>query len=90
MIVQLQPVDGRKSFYGKAYVEEYSDRTKVLYSYNTPVAAYKNGILYRLWEGYSATTMRHVKAFTEFLGIGFRGKNQWDGMEVSPIRDILF
>lgn len=61
---ELSPVDGRKSFYGKAFVMIDSRGTETLYSYGTPVIRrYKDGKLKRLWTGYSATTGRHIKAF---------------------------
>ena len=55
--------DARKSFYGKALVEEDGD-TLTLYSYLTPVAKIVNGQYVSLgYEGYSQTTNRHIKEF---------------------------
>lgn len=55
--------DSRKSFYGKALVEEDGD-TLTLYSYLTPVAKITNGKYISLgYEGYSQTTSRHIKEF---------------------------
>lgn len=55
--------DARKSFYGKALVEENGD-TLTLYSYLTPVAKIVNGQYVSLgYEGYSQTTSRHIKEF---------------------------
>lgn len=34
---ELQPTNGRKSFYGKALVERKENGSEVLYSYNTPI-----------------------------------------------------
>lgn len=63
-IRELKPNDNHKSFYGKAYVQMDDDGTETLYSYNTPVIRRaKNGNLTRLWNGYSATTQRHIVAF---------------------------
>lgn len=76
MKYELKPVDGRKSFYGKAVVEISSDGTETLYSYQTPVMRRKGSELTRLWSGYSTTTGRHVAAF---CGIK---KADWDKMEV--------
>ena len=74
---ELDPVDGRKSFYGKAVVKVMDDGTEVLRSYETDVIMRKpDGTLVRLWGGWSATTGRHVFAF---CGIN---KKQWDKMEV--------
>ena len=73
---ELVPVDGRKSFYNKAIVR-FEKKGEVLYSYHTPVMVRRpSGKLERLWNGWSATTGRHVKAF---CGIS---KKEWDKMEV--------
>ena len=64
MLVELKPKDSHKSFYGKALVELKEDGSRVLYSYNTPIIIMHNdGSLKRLWDGWSATTGRHVAAF---------------------------
>lgn len=34
-----------------------------LYSYDTLVCCYKDGKIMRKWDGYSATTMRHISLF---------------------------
>lgn len=76
---ELSPVDGRKSFYGKAIVR-INEKGEILYSYNTPVMARRlDGKLERLWSGWSATTGRHVKAF---CGIS---KKEWDKMEITSL-----
>lgn len=60
----LRPVDGRKSFYGKAVVMVGNDGSETLYSYNTAIIKrLKDGTLEKLWGGWSATTGRHIKAF---------------------------
>jgi len=59
----LVPTDGRASFYGKAKVIKDDDsKDEKLYSYNTLVAELKDGkpIVY---DTYSATTLRHIKAW---------------------------
>ena len=75
---KLEPdFDGRKSFYGKAYVDDRGN-IKVLYSYETPVAMIKDGEVvlgkatnrgypYSVWK-YSPTTIRHVKEFLKQNG----------------------
>lgn len=61
---ELTPTDGRKSFYGKAVVEIAADGTETLYSYNTPIIKrLVSGELVKLWDGWSATTGRHINAF---------------------------
>ena len=61
---ELIPNDGRKSFYGKAVVEMADDGSETLYSYGTPIVKKTAaGELVKLWDGWSATTGRHIKAF---------------------------
>lgn len=61
---ELIPNDGRKSFYGKAVVEVADDGSETLYSYGAPIVKKTAaGELVRLWDGWSATTGRHIKAF---------------------------
>lgn len=61
---ELIPNDGRKSFYGKAVVEVADDGSETLYSYGTPIVKKTaNGELVKLWDGWSATTGRHINAF---------------------------
>lgn len=72
---ELTPNNGRKSFYGKAVVEIAADGSETLYSYNTPIIKRSsNGDLVKLWDGWTATTGRHIKAFcglskAEFLAL---------------------
>ena len=63
---ELYPTDGRKSFYGKAYTITSDNGDEVLYSYNTAIIKKaKSGELFKLWNGWTATTGRHIKAFCE-------------------------
>lgn len=80
--VELRPVDGRKSFYGKAVAIERDNGDIELISYNTIVARIRNGKFERLWSGYSATTMRHINSFINTFGINGGGKAWWDSLEV--------
>ena len=72
--------DTRKSFYGKAVVEEQEDdiaRTLHLLSYNTFVANivyYKqnNRVVYEYFGKYSQTTTRHQKEFFRQNGLSER------------------
>lgn len=78
----LIPNDNHKSFYGKAVVREF-EHGSVLESYGTPVVAVdKSGKVHRLWDGYSATTMRHVNAFMADMKILQGGKTWWDQLQV--------
>ena len=61
---ELIPTDGRKSFYGKAIVIIDAAGTETLYSYNTPIIKRTvSGELVKLWDGWTSTTGRHIKAF---------------------------
>lgn len=81
-MLELSPVDGRRSFYGKAKIMKYENKMFLL-SYETIVACVdKNGKFVRLWGGYSQTTMRHVNSFLKYCGINGGGKKWWDKQEV--------
>lgn len=78
---ELQPIDGRKSFYNKAKVTELDNGDIELTSYTTTVARIHNGKFERLWNGYSVTTMRHINAFLYVYGIQGGGKVWWENLE---------
>lgn len=61
---KLIPTDERKSFYGKAVVVVEDNGTETLYSYGTPIVKrLVSGELVKMWDGWTATTGRHIKAF---------------------------
>lgn len=61
---ELIPTDGRKSFYGKAVVMVEDNGTETLYSYGTPIVKrLASGELVKLWDGWTATTGRHIQSF---------------------------
>ena len=61
---ELIPINGRKSFGGKAIVEVLSNGDKILRSYGTPVMRkVADGTLHRLYYGWSMTTGNHIKSF---------------------------
>lgn len=61
---ELIPTDGRKSFYGKAVVVVEDNGTETLYSYGTPIVKRLiSGELVKMWDGWTATTGRHIKSF---------------------------
>ena len=63
-IYELKPTTNQKSFYGKAQVIVSSDGTQFLKSYETIVLKRKpDGELVRSWDGWSATTGKHIAAF---------------------------
>lgn len=74
-VYELKPVTRQKSFYGKANVIVLDDGTQLLKSYETIVLKRKpNGALVRTWQGWSATTGKHIAAFAginkkEFLSL---------------------
>lgn len=83
-IYELTPgkYDNRKSFYGKAKVIEKDGET-LLQSYDTIVCKVdKNGAFVRLWNGYSATTMRHINTFVNMFNISNGGKKWWEALPV--------
>lgn len=68
----LMPHDGRKSFYGKAVVRREVDGSETLYSYGTPIVRRTaEGELVKLWDGWSATTGRHIAAFCGLNKAGY-------------------
>jgi hypothetical protein len=74
--------NGGKSFYGKAriaHVESKSGRIyEILISYNTAVCMLDSaGRFVRLWNGYSATTMKHIGAFMDCFKLRNIGKHEW-------------
>lgn len=81
-VFELTPINGRKSFYGKAKVIERDNGDIELMSYNTIVARIRNGNFERLWGGYSNTTITHINAFCDVYGFGNGGKAWWDSLEV--------
>ena len=60
---ELVPNDSHKSFYRKAWIIECANGVEALQSYDTIVAVRVNGRIYRTWEGWSATTGRHIAAW---------------------------
>ena len=82
-VFDLRPIDGRKSFYGKAQVIR-ANGWIYLRSYDTLVCAIDDsGKFIRLWWSYSATTMRHVNAFIKLFGIPGGGKAWWISLPIN-------
>ena len=73
-ITELTPIfDSAKSFYRKAFVSYDMDNyTWILHSYETPVCSIEyrryGWKFRRIWNGYSATTMRHINEFVKQFG----------------------
>ena len=67
----LMPVDNRKSFYNKCYVETVGNFA-TLYSYNTKIVTYNTetkDVIKHSAYNYSATTKRHQRAFAAYYNI---------------------
>lgn len=63
-IYELTPTTGQASFCGKAKVVVEEDGTETLYSYDTPIIKrLPDGTLVRLYDDYTMTTGKHIKAF---------------------------
>lgn len=77
---ELIPNDGRKSFYGKATVIIDDSGNETLYSYGTPIIKRSlDGILSPIWDGWTSTTGRHIKAFCGLNKAGFM--ELWKGVK---------
>ena len=53
----------------------------ILQSYYTKVAIFRNGEFFKIWGGFSVTTLKHINAFREFLGLDTINKRTWIEME---------
>ena len=77
-IYNLDTYGDKKSFYGKAKVVEDLDEDIIyLKSYSTLVCKIEGGIFFKLWDGYSDTTMRHIRAFLKEFDIPLPGTKKW-------------
>ena len=81
IVMELRPNGRQKSFYGKAQII-ICDNWTALKSYDTFVCRVVNGKLEKLWDGYSATTMRHINDFLDAMGIQGGGKNWWCNLPI--------
>ena len=78
--------DRKKSFYHKARVTVDNSGNKVLTSYTTAVCYIdKDNRFHRLWDNYSATTMRHINEFICQEGIEGGGKDWWCRLPVEKL-----
>lgn len=74
----LIPTNSQRSYYGKARVAVDAGQ-ETLYSYNTAIIRRDaSGALVRLWDGWTATTGKHIRSFcglskAEFLALPFAG-----------------
>lgn len=80
-IYELKPTpeQNQKSFYNKAMIKVNEDESKSLWSYNTLIMTRDiDGNCIRLWDGWSQTTDKHIKAFSglnkkQFLNLSMEG-----------------
>ena len=63
----------------------FSNGARILQSYDTLVIAEKNGKLYRLWDGYSRTTQKHI---AEFVG-SFVSKSELKKLETISLARLV-
>lgn len=86
-VYDLSPrYDSRKSFYGKARVEELKDGTQILWSYSTPVCMIKDGKVTLLYGwATSQTTLRHVRDFLKQNG--FEAGSKASLGKMYPVKD---
>ena len=61
----------------------------LVFSYNTKVldifVDHGNILQRRLWDGWSATTQRHINKALAFLGLSPISKKDWDKMDVESL-----
>lgn len=70
IITELSPVNGRKSFYGKAkLMYNPENRAHYLRSYNTTMAGYVDGKMHRYSDERSMTTSTHLASFFDACGV---------------------
>lgn len=79
-------VSNRYSFYNRAFIIELPNGVRLLKSYDTIVCGVNTrGHFFRLWNGWSATTARHIDAFKRtFVGGYGIGKKSWQEMPINP------
>ena len=82
---ELPTMTSQKSYYGKAKIC-LNGTNVLLLSYNTFVAKItKEGEFVRLWDGYSATTQKHINSFRMYHGMERISKKEWENMEVGAM-----
>lgn len=82
IVTEMRPLNRQKSYYGKAKIIFNGGKT-VLQSYNTMVCEIDgNGKFKKLWDGYSATTQKHIINFCKMYGVPCGGKSWWESLPV--------
>ena len=87
---ELKPVNRQKSFYGKAVERVAGNGDCVLRSYSTDVCGIIGGEFVRFWDGWSATTAKHIDAFRVIHGLPGICKKDWLALPVSRFSWVEF
>ena len=62
-----------------------------IFSYNTHIATIKDGVLYKHWHDWSASTMRHLNDILYELGYMWRfNKSEWLELAYTPFDRVVF
>ena len=72
----------------KATWYESENGDKILRSYYTDVLRLSNGRAYKMWEGYSVTTMNHINKFLSMNGCRGMNKYEWVMLKVGEGKDV--
>lgn len=87
--VKTRKLQGEKELNDAGFRATVAERcgAKILTSYYTEVAMLKDGQLIKLWDGWSATTAKHIKKFCEKYGVRNPSKYDWIMTDVGdPIK----
>lgn len=89
-VYELKP-ESQKSFYGKATVFQIGNRA-LLKSYDTEVCEINTatGDFVRYWDGFSATTHKHINAFRAAFGLDRMTGKEWRGLPVARFEWVKF
>ena len=85
------PAINQKSYYGKAKVIT-TEKARYLLSYDTIICRLSFGGEFRkLWDGWSATTAKHINDFMRFtrFGCGFN-KKEWGNLDYFPDTGVIY
>lgn len=52
-------------------------KTSYLQSYDTMILMYQDGKLFKLWDDFSKTTMKHINTFLSMQGLKQLNKKEW-------------
>ena len=88
-IIELTPINWRKSFYNKCHIIDNWDLTYSLKSYNTIVATYDkltDNMIVNGW--YSNATWTHINAFLEYFWYEVATKKEMENWE-KPLLTVV-